>query len=310
MREPGPYVACVLATLIFIPVLIWNARHEWISFLFQLRHGLGAPQESALKAAWRHEGDLLGGQAGLASPIVFVMLCIAVARSLRRRVDGPRFVLGMVALVSFGFFVYSAVRQRVEPNWPAAAYIPAIPLLAAATWGVAGERWFRAGLVLAAVMSVVIYVQGLAPVLPIPPRKDPIGRAFGWTELARRADSLATATTESTGRTTWLGGDRYQEASELAFHDARHPVTFAMNLSGRVNQYTLWPGFSEVARVGDNLVLVLDDSKDVPGPVNALTPFFGAVQRRDVVELRRRTGVIATRRLWVLTGWRGDWPRR
>src|SRR6185312_10420110 len=80
LREPGPYVACIIATLVFIPVLIGNARHEWISFVFQVRHGLAASQGSLLKAAWRHEGDLFGGQAGLASPIVFVMLCIAVAR--------------------------------------------------------------------------------------------------------------------------------------------------------------------------------------------------------------------------------------
>ena len=310
LREPGPYVACVIATLVFIPVLIWNARHEWISFVFQVRHGLAASQGSLLRAVWRHEGDLLGGQAGLASPIVFVMLCIAVARSLRRTADGARFVLGMVALVSFGFFVYSALRQRVEPNWPAAAYIPAIPLLAATAWSAIGGRWFRAGLALAGVMSLVIYVQGITPMLPIAPRKDPIGRAFGWTEVTRVADSASATVTASTGMPTWLGGDRYQEASELAFHDARHPATFATNLSGRVNQYTLWPGFADLARAGDNLVLVLDDSDDKPGPVGALRPFFAAVERGNGVELRRGAGVITTRRLWVLKGWRGGWPRQ
>jgi len=308
LREPGPYVACVIATLVFIPVFIWNARHDWISFVFQVRHGLAAPQGSLLAAAWKHEGDLLGGQAGLASPIVFVMLCIVVARSLRRGADGARFVLAMVALVSFGFFVYSAVRQRVEPNWPAAAYIPAIPLLAAATWSRAGERWFRAGLALAGAMSLLIYAQGLAPVLPIAPRRDPIGRAFGWREVTRVADSTAAAITASTGRPTWLGGDRYQKATELAFNDARHPATFATNLSGRVNQYALWPGFADVARMGDNLVMVLDDSSDEPGPVSALRPFFGGVERGALVELRRGSGVITTRRMWVLQGWRGGWP--
>ena len=48
LREPGPYVACVVAALVFIPVLVWNANHGWISFVFQLRHGLSAPQGSAL----------------------------------------------------------------------------------------------------------------------------------------------------------------------------------------------------------------------------------------------------------------------
>ncbi|HEX4355176.1 MAG TPA: glycosyltransferase family 39 protein, partial [Polyangiales bacterium] len=121
LREPGPYVACAIATLVFVPVLIWNAHHEWISFLFQVKHGLAKPEGSALRAAWRHEGDFFGGQAGLASPILFVMLGIATFGALRathRRpginqldatdaptpvVDDARFVLAVVALVSFGF---------------------------------------------------------------------------------------------------------------------------------------------------------------------------------------------------------------
>ncbi|MEO7857272.1 MAG: glycosyltransferase family 39 protein, partial [Gemmatimonadaceae bacterium] len=28
LREPGPYVACLLATLVFLPVLQWNAAHD------------------------------------------------------------------------------------------------------------------------------------------------------------------------------------------------------------------------------------------------------------------------------------------
>jgi len=93
------------------------------------------------------------------------------------------------------------------------------------------------------------------------------------------------------------------------FYDARHPVAFATNLSGRVNQYALWPGFAEVARAGDNLVLVLDESSDEPGPVGELRPFFGAVESGEVVQLRRGAGVITTRRVWALKGWRGGWPQ-
>ena len=70
--EWGPYAACGIATLIFAPVLVWNAKHDWISFTYQIEHGLGASSGSMLRAAWRHEGDLLGGQAGLVTPILFV----------------------------------------------------------------------------------------------------------------------------------------------------------------------------------------------------------------------------------------------
>ena len=305
LGEPGPYAACVVATLVFSPVLAWNASHGWISFVYQVRHGLAAPQGSALVAAWKHEGDLFGGQAALASPILFVMLGLAVARALRRDARPELFVLAVVALVSFGFFVYSGIRQRVEPNWPSPAYIPAITLLAATEWSAIGKKWLRGGVLVAAAMSVIIYVQGLAPVLPIPAAKDPIARAFGWDELAMRAAGLATITAAATGHATWLAGDRYQEASELSFHMPMHPPTFAMNLSGRPNQYDLWPRFSDVARPGDNLMLAVDDGTEPHASVTKLAPYFADVRKGDLVTLRRAGRIIATRRLWVLLSWNG-----
>lgn len=303
--EPGPYVACIVATLVFSPVLAWNASHGWISFVYQVRHGLAAPQGSALVAAWKHEGDFFGGQAALASPILFVMLGIAVARALRRDAPPERFVLAVVALVSFAFFVYSALRQRVEPNWPSPAYIPAVALLAATEWGRVGKRWLAGGVAFAALMSLVIYAQGVAPVLPIPAPKDPIARAFGWDELARRASALATMSAVETGHTTWFGGDRYQEASALAFHVPAHPRAFATNLAGRPNQYDLWPRFADVAHAGDNLVLAVDEGVEPHAAVTALAPHFAEARKAQLVTLRRGAGVIGVRRLWLLRSWDG-----
>jgi undecaprenyl-diphosphatase len=311
---------------VFLPVLLWNAQHEWISFLFQIRHGLSKPEGSALRAAWRHEGDFFGGQAGLASPILFIMMAIATYQAARGKTADPspaarddsrlaaradgRFVLAVVAIVSFSFFVYSALRQRVEPNWPAPAYIPAIALLATMEWGIAGRKWLRAGIAFAAVMSLAIYAQGIAPILPIPPNKDPIGRAFGWKEVALLAQRAAHDAESETGKPTWLAGDRYQEASELAFQLPQHPTTFATNLSGRANQYDLWPRFQSVAAAGDNLVIVVDDSPDGEQheAIRELVPHFESIKRGPLAELRRGNGRIGTRRVWTLVRWRGTWP--
>lgn len=310
LREPGPYVACLLATLVFLPVLYWNAGHGWISFAFQIRHGLGTPRGSPLQ----RELDLLGGQAGLASPILFVLFAVVTWRALRDRGDGPRFLLATVATFVMAFFAVSAVRKPVEPNWPAPAFIPAIALLAAAEWSRRGERWRRGGVWLAAVLSAIIYVHGVVRILPIAPRRDPIARGFGWEKLARRAEAagstIAAGAPALSPPRVWLGADRYQEASEIAFHATGQPVTFAVNLSGRRNQYDLWPRFPDVAREGESLVLVLDE---VPGTHDAITklePYFESAARGEVVELRRGDGVIGTRRLWVLRGYRGGWPER
>lgn len=309
LREPGPYVACFVATIVFLPVLYWNSQHDWVSFAYQIRHGLEPSTGSALRRAWRQEGDFFGGQAALASPILFVMLAIATGRSLRKRATSERFVLAVIATVSFAFFAYSATRRRVEPNWPAPAYIPAIVLLATTDWGAIARRWLTAGVVLAAVMSALIYVQSVRPILPIAPAKDPIARAHGWREVARRADSTSTAVSGETQATTWLGGDRYQEASELAFYAPARPSTFATNLAGRPNQYDLWSRFRDVARPHDNLVLVVDDEGGaMHQSVKKLAPYFADARRGALVSLKRGDAVIATRRLWILIGWRGGWP--
>ena len=176
LREPGPYVACVIATLVFLPVLRWNAAHDWISFRFQLEHGLGKPKGSALN----RELELIGGQLGLVTPILFALAAAAVWRALRRPRDDVHFVLAVVAVGSWAFYVYSAIHRRVEANWPAPAYVPALVLLASQvvrspTAGVV--RWMRRGLALAAVLVAVVYLAVLVPLLPIPARRDPLARA-------------------------------------------------------------------------------------------------------------------------------------
>jgi hypothetical protein len=172
------------------------------------------------------------------------------------------------------------------------------------------SRWFRWGVMLALALSVVIYVQGIVPILPIAPRRDPVARAFGWRELATRVDAAMRRTTARTGARTWAGGDRYQEASEIAFHAESHPQTFAMNFASRPNQYDLWPRFPERAAAGDNLVLALEETDSTHVTVLALSPFFREARRGELVTLRRGTGEVGVRRIWVLEGWKGGWSNR
>jgi 4-amino-4-deoxy-L-arabinose transferase-like glycosyltransferase len=310
LGEAGPYVACAVAALVVLPVLVWNAGHDWISFGFQLRHGLvgrsrGTPIGRAL--------EMIGAQAGLVSPILFVLLVIAVWRALRRPRNDEQFLLAVVASFAFAFFLVSALRKPVEANWPALAYVPAIPLLAGATLGERRWRWFRAGWVLAAALTLIIYAHAVTSILPIPARKDPIARSAGWDALAKatdaRRDSVG-APAAARGRSVHVGAERYQDASELALHMRGRPRTFSVNLTGRPNQYDLWPGFARIATPGDALVLVLDDSEDLHPTLRQLAGHFAEMHRGAAIELRARRGVVARRRLWTLDGWRGSWPVR
>jgi 4-amino-4-deoxy-L-arabinose transferase-like glycosyltransferase len=310
LREPGPYAACVVATLVFLPVLRWNASHDWISFGFQLHHGLAASTRRDMLAPLKHLGDLVGGQAGLVSPILFVLFGTAAIRGLRRSTSDATYVLAVISAFTFLFFCYSATRQRVEANWPAPAYIAAIPLLATIPLSAKLEQWLRAGLWFAGVMSVLIYVHAAFDVLPIPPRKDPVARSAGWGGLAAAAALTAERSAGGSAGRSWIAADRYNDAAELAFYVPNHPTTFSLNLGGRSNQYDLWPGFAETAHRGDNLVVALDESADVHPIVAQLAPLFRAVSRDRLVEMRNHHGLVAKRRLWVLHEWTGGWPQR
>lgn len=309
LREPGPWVAALVAALVFLPVVLWNAQHDWVSFQFQFRHGLAAPKAGGAIAALKREGEYLAGLAGLGSPVLAVFFAVATLRGLSRRRSGAPFVLAVVALATVTFFAWSALRRRVEPNWPAPAYVPGIALLATLPWGERATRWLRAGIALAAVMTLLIYGQALRPILPIPPHRDPVGKAAGWDSVSAAVERARASVASESAATTWVAGDRYQEAALLSFHDGAHRAAFAVNLAGRRNQYDLWPGFAEHAAPGDNLVLVVDGTPEAHGAVRALEPYFNAMRPGELVHLRRGTGVVDDRRLWLLVGWRGGWPK-
>jgi 4-amino-4-deoxy-L-arabinose transferase-like glycosyltransferase len=291
----GPAVAAISAVVAVVPVVWWNAAHHWISFAFQLQHGL-APKGNA--GPLSRELALLGGQLGLVTPILFVVLAVAVWHGLRRSAPDRVFVPSIVAIGVFAFFVWSALRHSVEPNWPAPALLPAIVV-----WAVRPRlgAWDRAGLALAGVVLALIYAQALVPFLPIRAKADPIARGAGWDALAREVAAAR-------GPAAWVAANRYQDASELAFHLADHPTVFSLDIGGRPNQYDLWPGFPDVARSGDALVLVLDDDAGTPAPITALLPCFESIVRGEEVDLMRGRQVVTRRRIWQLGGWRGCWP--
>jgi 4-amino-4-deoxy-L-arabinose transferase-like glycosyltransferase len=311
LREPGPYVACLIAAVILLPVLRWNASHEWVSFGFQLHHGLAPAARHDVFAPVKRLGEMIGGQAGLVSPILFVLLVIATARGFRRSSSDAAYALAVIAAFTFLFFCYSATRQRVEANWPAPAYIAAIPLLGSLAFSKPLDRWLKAGLWFAGGMCVLIYLHAAFVILPIAPRRDPVARAAGWREVAVGAwQSVGSDTSSGSSQGTWFAAGRYQDAAELAFYLPHHPTTFSLNFQGRSNQYDLWPTFQERARPGDDLVLALDETSGTHVIVARLAPYFRTLSRGTLVDLANRRGGITQRRIWILRGWNGTWPER
>jgi len=305
--EVGPWWGSAIALALFTPVVLWNANNDWLSFRFQFGHGFGAVAPGTVIG---RELELLGGQLGLMTPILFVLLMLASWYALRdgwaaRREAQPtdlsvrRFALAVLAFVPLAFFGVSAVRRSVEPNWPALIYPSAMLLLATETRAILTQRWWRRGLLLAAALLAVACLQIWRPLLTVAPRRDPIARAYGWDTLATAVQTARRDPFLAGAQQSWIAADRYQEASALAFHLPDHPTVFSLNLNGRSNQFDLWETASERIQSGDALIAVFDDDPAGEAVAAKVGAWFTEMRAGERVVLRRGSGEVAHRRIWL-----------
>ena len=309
--ELGPYLAVVIASLVLAPVLYWNATHDWVSFKFQLGHGLGAPTGGVL-GAFNRELELLGGQIGLLSPILFFYVMRAIKRAFEPTPDGIRLVLGIAASCCLAFFIYSATHRRAEANWPAIAWIPAIILLATEPVGSdRSELWLTRGLKLGGFLSAIVCVHALYPIIPLRADRDQVAKAYGWELLGTVVDRrIAAVHARNPGEAQpFVAAERYQDASELAYQMKAHPRVYSLNLMGRANQYDLWTTFTETATAGASMILVLDEEKGEPREIRKLACCFH-IDEGESVALMRGDSFVTRKRHWFLTSWNGEWPLR
>ena len=78
LRHPGPYMAVVINFIIAIPVLVWNAENNWVSFVFQGSRA-GSNEGFTLHFDWFLRG--IAGQAVWLAPWIWVPLLVVLIRS-------------------------------------------------------------------------------------------------------------------------------------------------------------------------------------------------------------------------------------
>ncbi|RQW06719.1 phospholipid carrier-dependent glycosyltransferase [candidate division KSB1 bacterium] len=137
----GFYLYGLLAFAIFSPVLIWNARHDWISFTFQSARAVGSGINFTSFA------QALGGQAGYLTPMIFFPMLIIFYRVIRgavqKRGQTERFYLFFGVLPVLLFTLISLSRP-ILPHWTLVGYIVlTIPLAEMIEPAFRQRRWVR-----------------------------------------------------------------------------------------------------------------------------------------------------------------------
>jgi len=213
--SPWPYLGGFVALAIFAPVILWNADHQWVSFIKQL----GRARIEGFKPAFIAE--LIPTQIAFATPLVWLLGAMGLY-ALFRRNSGA---LAARALISATFwtivlyFTWHSLHARVEANWFAPVY-PAFAIAAAVAahvvpWDPRRKRLADFCLRWAApsglVMFVALIVQANTGVLS-GYRRDATVRSVGvgWRELAsgieavRAREGAACVLAPDYGTTGWL----------------------------------------------------------------------------------------------------------
>jgi Dolichyl-phosphate-mannose-protein mannosyltransferase len=124
--RPQPYIAGVIALALFSPVLIWNANHGWISFVFQVSRAEGFTLHPIAPLT------ALAGEALFVLPWIWFPLVATFIAALRHGpVDRGQWLLccgGVVPIVAFSLIALWS-HDRILFHWAAPGYLVLFPLL-------------------------------------------------------------------------------------------------------------------------------------------------------------------------------------
>jgi len=311
---PHPYLAMGVGVLVFSPVIVWNARHEYLNFAHTLGRGSRGSSDSR---PFQHFDDFLGGQALAVGLGAFLAEMYLVVRLFRARgTDAERFVLAFTAPTFLLCFAL-ATRAKLEINWPVAMHVTGL-MAVGALFGGAWERggWRRpllvANFALSLVMIAVALFPGVVPALagPVPARptfEKPL-ESYGWPTLTEEVEKARRALAAEGDTPVFPASFTYRTASILAFYLPGQPEVAKLQLpTTRLDQYRFWTRPEEL--IGQNAVVAVDT--DVDKSEAFLRQCFGRVERRPVLRLTREgfTGTVKEWHLFVCHDFRGYPPQ-
>jgi len=268
LRRPGPWLALGITALCTLPVVIWNAQHDWIS-------ATHVADNAQLREEWHYRPgymlDFTLIQFALLNPVFFAATLWALVAFWKRPQQRPLlvFLFCMGAPLFLGHWLYT-IRARVHPNWIAASVVP---MLCVATvywdqrWREGSRRarlWLVLGLALGLPVVIVAHKTDVIRKFTghrLPPQVDPLRRVRG-SEATMQIVEAERQRLLQEGKPVFIICDHYGLTGQLSFYhpDARErvrtdPLVYYQTSEHPDNQFYFWPGYRH-HRKGDNAIYV------------------------------------------------------
>jgi hypothetical protein len=301
LLSPYPWAAALIAVALFLPVLIWNAGHDWASFRFQFVRAI-ATHELSLRTVVEFIGLQFGLVGFILLPVVVSGLAMTAWRGYRRG-DAVAILLSTAVIVPFGYFFWKSLTLRIGDTWPmfmwpigfaaTAINIAMLPREGRPAWVIRSTiSWAKAAIASGIAFVVVVFLYYVVSPWNFIGRTDPIGGEAGYQQVADRAQ----AELQKIGA-TWIATTDYRTYAMLRWYFKDRVPVIQINERGR------FLGFRDP---GMNLIKGQTGLYVGREPENASPPWASTTAIREPLERVQRSwrGVVMdTYALEKLTGW-------
>lgn len=237
-------------SLCLIPVLGWNAQHDWITFTHLSERGA---VDEGFRISLSEWFGFWSAQFLVLTPFFFIGLAASFFNR-RLRAEHPsawRYLVSLFAPL-FAFYVLLGLNDSGQPNWTVPSLVGGIILMTAAwldwTDRYAWPRWavrftFIVLFTLVAAFHILVLVR-------LPTEHDFMRRIRGGRDLGEQ-----TAVLQEKHDAPLVIGSHYQIASLIAFYHPERPRTYVPHSDKIENQFYFWPTYG-TNDIGKNALFI------------------------------------------------------
>jgi len=297
LRTPWPWLAVLAALALILPILYWNYRHDWISFVYQLKHGTRQP-------SWELTRFFLAQAAQLVvyGPGIFVFGLIALVAGMRNWSKSGVWLSLALALPILLLFGWGAGFEMTLPHWTSLAWAGLAPLTAYWLHRHWSALWVRVAvcgaLAYSVVVIAVVFTELISPWLPFKDNANPLRDLYGWEQAASRAEQLRREMSIEQGEgAPLLFTDNWTYGSRLAWYARPAPVQIT---DKRQDQFDLW--FDSPQQGARGILVLWPDENAQPATGGAGQ--FTVCELRDRLPVRSNGHLISTFSFYACHGFR------
>ena len=278
-KRSGLWLSLLIAAILISPIIYWNWQHEWISFIYQIKHGSGNQWQARRLAVFLLNQLLSYG----ALPVVGLWLIYKNKFEFRHS-------LLAFFVIPFSIFLLMSGGGGSLPHWTSPAWIAIAPISGiglALAWTHGRKKLIKIligiQLFICTLGFILLFSAGIPWVSKDDPigKKNPIADLYGWKEAGEKAIALS-----KTHEISSLSVGNWTLASRVAWYARPLPVHV---LDNRFDQFDIWFG---QPKVGSKSIFI--NWSQMPFPEPTKSEAFKTCQIIDKLEIFRLGRIISS----------------